>query len=666
MMNRYLLISFLLLLSLQVKPQTDTSLYQKQEVNAVVSARVHHIKGEKQFISGDLIRRQNITRISDILSWIDKAGISSVNGDQYLVNINGASGLMQQQVLIMVNGVRVENIRSNGIDLNLLGIPVTRIAYVEIYNTPQVVNGQLFTQGAINIVTRNDYKGLTVQAYTSQGISFNNPELSNHSSAQYWPNAGKVIQPSLGYYGKKGHVQLSYTHQDYWIKDTVAANTVKPAGYFTYRTPLEALRFEGVVQLKSTLIETGAATSRQQSSPFYLFLNDEIPLNSRYQEATGRITKAFSKERYLQLTTGWQQQENTSREQVGNMKSQLFTHYLITAEAGRPINIKPKAQSFIKSGYTLDYFEISGQTSGTFAQHKPYVTIIHKPNKKTQKELSAQVQLQHGGGVYPGIIYTSQHKSNIISGSGLTLAWQAIPYNNQFNPIWYYYRTQELAGQNLPFNLNKDAMQHFSANYFKKLNFGTNVRLTFHGGIQHQRNQPVIAMSADSLWAYTYPANQKSITANPTTLTSGINIHYDLFNNFWFDIDYFYARSYSSLHILNKENESLPRHKFNLTLYYKLPARIELSGRFQTHSSTHWSYYNINNQLTQSDLLAPLQLDITLSKKSWGDRLWFSVGGRNLLGYRTLNYPSAFNAPPRFFVALQLKFEQLFKSAGKP
>lgn len=664
-MNCFKLTALLLLITtLTVNAQTDTALYPKQEINAVVSARLHHIKGEKQYLTGDLIRRQNLTRISDMLAWIDKATISSVNGDRFTVNINGAPGTMQQQLLVMVNGIRVEMIRLDGLDLDLLGISVARVAYVEILNTPQLVNGQLFTSGAINIVTRNDYKGLTAQIYSGYNTTFNHQKKQLSSTSESWPIASPTIQPSLGYYGQKGHIHLSYMHQEFYIRDTVTSSAYKSPGYTTYATPLDALRMESSINIKRTLLELGAAGSKQKAAPYTFFVNDEMPSTNTYKEITTRITHVFHKGDYVQLTTGWQQQENKPAAQLTPQKSTLFSHQLLTLEGGHKL-VQNKNKPVIKAGYTFEYFQLNVPTSVNNTQHKPYVSLSSQPDKKTTREISTSLLLQ-AGGVFPAVVYNSQHKSNIISGSGFTLAWQSIPYNNLFNPVWYYYQQLSASGVSVPINPRADAIQHFSANYFKKLNFGTNVRLTFQAGLQHNRNLPIILLSADSMWAYNKDSDKKSITASPTSLMGGVNIHYDVFNHFWFDIDYFYTRTYSASVALNKESKALPRHKVALTMYYRLPARFELSGRFQASSATRWYYYDLQHQFAQADLLAPLIADLTLSKRTWGDRLWLSAGVHNLFGYRALNYPSTYPQPARYFITLQLKFEQLFKNIRKP
>jgi hypothetical protein len=187
--------------------QNDSVLYQKQPTaNNVLAARLQPIKGERQYITAELIRIQGITRLSELLTWIDKATYSTIDRNALYVNLNGSSTMQQQNYLLMINGQKVEMERWDALNIEALGIAITNIAYVEVFNTPLIVNGQFAGKGAVNIVTRNDYKGLTVTAYNNYGNPVGDPGPAQYISSHSSPNVhktGLVFGYAAGYYWKR-------------------------------------------------------------------------------------------------------------------------------------------------------------------------------------------------------------------------------------------------------------------------------------------------------------------------------------------------------------------------------------------------------------------------------------------------------------------------------
>ena len=87
--------------------QTDSLNYIKQPISSNLSDTLQPIKGEKQYITSELIRAQGIGRLSELLSWIDKITYSTINGDRFYLNIASTSTQQHQNVMLMINGQKV-------------------------------------------------------------------------------------------------------------------------------------------------------------------------------------------------------------------------------------------------------------------------------------------------------------------------------------------------------------------------------------------------------------------------------------------------------------------------------------------------------------------------------------------------------------------------------
>ena len=181
-----------MLLVVYSSAQSDSLFFQKQaNAETILSARLQVIHGEKQYITADAINLQGIARLSELIVFIQKAFFATINGDKYYININATSTTQQQNFLLMVNGRRMELERWDAIALDLLGIPINKIAYVEITNTPQLINGNFAGFGAMNIVLRTDFSGLHYSVYTNFGNYINDPGSAKYIPGQSTPNIDK-------------------------------------------------------------------------------------------------------------------------------------------------------------------------------------------------------------------------------------------------------------------------------------------------------------------------------------------------------------------------------------------------------------------------------------------------------------------------------------------
>lgn len=647
--------------------QTDTVLYHKQPAaNGVLAARLQPIKGEKQYITAELIRIQGIVRLSELITWIDKATFSTVQHDRFYLNINGTSTIQQQQVVLMINGQKVELERWDALHLDLLGVVVTDIAYVEVVNTPRIINGQFSGKGAINIVTRTDHTGLTASGYVNHGNPVGDPGPAAFINGYATPNVdrvGSVAGYTLGYYGKKGHINLSYNNTDWYIRDSSATNRLARFATGIRQNTRQTSRLEAVLGLGNHyLIEAGGAWSEEKGFVYRNYLQSEVPSNTTYGEARTRITRSFKNQAYVRSGI------TLNSQAFGGYSSlyRSYTYYTASANAeyGNRYTLSRNRHLSQASGYTLDYKRYS-TGSGIQLQHKPYTTLTYQPTKKITRQLDLSLDIFNGT-VNPAIAFKREKNSSIINGSSFVVSYRQTRLNTQFDQLWqFYYTNRNSVNQAAyPVSFSHTPTHQFTADYFYFISSGGNFRININPGIRYQSNYRFIRLS-DSANTLLSSQSTTGTTAGFYTITFGTNIHYDVFTNFWFDLDYYSANDKSSNKELQQVLNSDARRKIALSFYLKLPARMDIGIRSQAISKTSWTYFDHNNQRVTNTVPSVFTTDFSVNKKLWGDRLYVNATIRNIFNQREQYIPIGADFQMRFFVTATVMLDNLLKYLPK-
>ena len=653
--------------------QTDSVLYIKQSANANLSATLQPVKGEKQYITSELIRAQGIGRLSELLSWIDKTTYSTINGDRYYLNIASTSTQQHQNVMLMVNGQKIELERWDALNINLLGISVIDISYVEIFNTSQIINGQFCGFGAINIVTRNDFKGLTYKVIANNGNPINDPGAAKYIAGYSSPNIDKtgfVYSHSLGYYGNKFHINTSFNFQDWYARDTMIT-----ARYLVYpkvanKNTLMSFRAEGAGQFKKIHIQASAVLSKQDEFLFRNFTGSEHPFKTGYLEGTLCFKRTFSNNRYVKLNTTINQQSfNNWVQNAGDFTEYKYLTNTLNTEVGKSVFMEKNLHRIYTLGYTLNYYSYS-TSAGFIAQHQPYASIKRKPNKKTTQQLDAMLNIMDYT-INPNLVFSHQKNNNIISSWNFVGSYQQIRLAQYLNQTWYHYGVNHNSGINnpmvtYPVKLNSIPTQKLSADYFYKLNFGRNYfSITIHGGLRYSQNAVYLIPNTNTV-SFIYNGYQtKSEHGTVFGKIWGLNIHYDVLTNFWFELDYYSANNTSNQKELQTVLSNEAKRKLLLSMYYKLPARFDVAMRTQALSKTAWQNY-YNGALQMVNIPSNFTTDVSINKKMWGERMNINATLRNIFNQKEWYHPLGASFSARFMVTAQIKFDQLPKKIMKP
>ncbi len=632
----------------------DTALYHKQIPNDVLSASLQPNKGEKQYITGDFIRQQGITRLSDALTYLDQATFSSVNHDRYAINLSATSTQHQQNVLLLINGNKIDLEHWDAVNINLLGISVNQIAYIEISYGPQIINGNFSGFGVINIVTRNDFYGLTVQAMVSTGSPIVN-DARNAPNANY-PQVdikrnGLTHAQSLGYFGKRGHINASLSYQDWFTRDSLILNHSIFPGYTSRQTKQWTSRVESSFQLGKNLINLGGTYVSADDYTYFTSLRTQLPTQGNSKFIYANFNHVFNPKTYLKAGANIQTQliNNLYPNQLIGLS---YERYLQNAnlEFGKIFN----PNKTLNIGYMVNRSWLTNSLIGE-TWHQPYASLKLKPNKKITQQWDAVLCVIHHK-VSPSLVFNHAKQNNLISGWSFAASYQSyFPTQNTNVPLLSYlqydYRTKHLLA---------DRQHRFTADYYYKLNFAGNFKFTIHGGLRYFINTTYIEFY-DEQHNFMFPYWESARIGNSFTKLWGANIHYNVLSNFWVDLDYYSANAQSGKRFLNHVLDREAKRKCIITAGVKLPKKFELGIRTSATSSTSFAMLNENGELFYQKMPAMYFTDVSVSRNLWADYLQVNASVKNIFNQNTQYLPFSANYNIRYVITAYLKFDRLFK-----
>ncbi len=130
---------------------------------------------KREIITAEMIRSSGAIRVGDILFLANGLNVNSMDGYTWRVSMNGLSSLQRQNWIVMLDGQRIELSSFNLIHLNMLSTVIDKVSFVEIFNLPQIHEGEFVDKGLIHIHTNKPNPGLSVQGDVATGSETKDP-----------------------------------------------------------------------------------------------------------------------------------------------------------------------------------------------------------------------------------------------------------------------------------------------------------------------------------------------------------------------------------------------------------------------------------------------------------------------------------------------------------
>jgi hypothetical protein len=564
------------------------SLYTQQWNRDPITNLNSTTSAQRQIITAEQIRVSGYTNLSDVLLLVDGWTFSKEQTDGYnwIMQSNGIENYENQNWVLMLNGQRLEMSRTLGININNLLVSVNNIERIEVINTHGMYLGEFTPNGLINIITKkNSTNGFLAKAFYSKTVQETN------------------LIATIGYSFNKFHINYSLVNVN--IPNS-KSSYLSPTSYtFAQRTEMQytGRKMAHQVQFISGLED------------FYLLgYLGLCNINAAHQL---RLSSTFNAARYL---------------------SPSFNQYASTIQH-RYQKTGRKGNFTWQNGIGFDYIKKYSYWFGVPDNHvyiiKPFTSINIPITRKVNLFADVQTAFCHHK-MAPRVSIGLYKKVSLISNYSFVVGYTETLLEEAFNTA-IGQRINALNGASYYYN-----PKLATADFYYNLNIGSSVKFSFNSGLKNTYDLPGLQYVI-----FDYPSPNSTIGtyrifSYPKRSTyqfnwiNRFNIHYDIVKNLVFDINYLNTR------VLNSWDENLqtiPRHKFTLTLQYEFPKRFTLWTRHYAQSQTqNWNfdhYNDFNYQTSQYDglyypSLASYSFDIGLSKKLWKDYLNLNMSMNNM------------------------------------
>ena len=128
-----------------------------------------------QIITSEEIDKLGINRLTDIIKFIHNSYYYTLDGYCYYVSLNSHNLYQQQNLIIFLDGQRIDIDAFNQIDFNMIPISVDMIDYIEIIKSPIVYQGEFIEGGCIHIHTISDYSKYYIHSHRMYGNEIGDP-----------------------------------------------------------------------------------------------------------------------------------------------------------------------------------------------------------------------------------------------------------------------------------------------------------------------------------------------------------------------------------------------------------------------------------------------------------------------------------------------------------
>lgn len=145
----------------------------------------------KRIITAEEIDNYGITRISDLFYLIDEWQVSSVDGFSSYISASGWNTFGNQDWIVLINNSEVDVKLFELNHINLIPLSVDDIERIEIITSPAVLNGVYVKRGAINFITKDAVKPISVSFTVETGNETGDPGPYKYTGDQS-PNVDQI------------------------------------------------------------------------------------------------------------------------------------------------------------------------------------------------------------------------------------------------------------------------------------------------------------------------------------------------------------------------------------------------------------------------------------------------------------------------------------------
>lgn len=612
-------------------------------------------------LSAEDLRQAGITRLGELFRLLDDWDAATIDGYTWQAAAAGLTPLQGSTWTLLVDGQPVDLGLLDTPVLNMLPLPLSEVAYVEVISRPALVAGTVAPTGTIHLHTRLPEDGASLRGTVSAANEIGDPGPYRYTDFAT-PNIdriGPTYEASAAWARNDGHARAFIKADEHHATDEQIEDRVRTL-FQGIKKPRMLLMAPGL-DLRITRLgqhRLYAGFSRLQDLRFVEPLGLEVPTDHRWYHVGLQGNTAPQRPSGLRYQLGYTVSDLDPRPTTTGIELILRQDRLRANAEGR-IGTNTVGGSL---GLTFQY--LCTVTAPELEEPSLLVPLLYgrltaQPSSRLMAQLTGYAHVADGD-IGHGLLLTVQTQPHPQHTLSLTASALRQPYALT-NSLWFWmargYRLPTGPTVNLPAAFPSASM--YTVDLAWTLRPSARFRLTLAGAYRRHLGQTValydVRYDASTSGFETVTTVQTYIAGTAWQGRAEAVIEYtDAFSQRW---SYRLLRYPAENDAFFRAWRSLPWHQGSTTLRLAPSPRFSLYGRLSARSNALWTDYGRVEATTNGrypEELSPFWLlDLTAQKRLWNDHLRLSLSLRNFLSEDVRWHPAGEIQQMMFHVSLE-------------
>ena len=628
----------------------------------------------QQIITSDMIRSAGLTRLSDILLLLDDWDVNTIDGFTYQTCAGGLSSFQGQTWILMIDGQRFDIDLFDNKCLNALPVTVDQVDYIEVFNLPQIHQGEFTERGLIHIHTFRPSPGISFIGRYSAGSETGDPGPYRYTdrSSRNVDKTGPDMASRIGYGGDQLYALGGLVVRDHFpTHDAAMFVRNRQIGYPDYPKQSVSASFVrfGLTGQQGTY-EIIGGRSDFDDFLFWKPFGREIPVTSHFTHVGINGGSSNSSDLDIRYLLKYSEHKLDKR-------SNAFDLYLDWKMNNFYMNMEGCHRSAffqVRTGFGYDRYSL--YTAAPL--DKDHYSIV-KIYGQIDFPLSHDIRQSIG-------LHAARNDANTAFKGYINSCWelspnQAITAHLSFserlfeedNSLWYWVKQ----GYRLPLGVivvpvaSTKFDYEVTGDFSKSRQFISDLTWKGRTGGHSLEIRCRYSHFADLYiegWSFRHYSHDCSFYTPVLISTdqSGdvlgciIILKNRLSDKLRMKFAYNYQTIAGGGEVFREAWETMPEHKFSSSITYQPVERFSINGRLYYRRATRWAdYKGIDEHIEgsySSQVNAATIFDLSFRKQFWGNRIHSSLLFRNVFNDNHRYHPIGASFDLSYWVQVSLRF----------
>lgn len=621
-----------------------------------------------QIVTSDMIKSAGIISLSDILLLSDKWNYATIDGFTKTVSANNLSPYQRQNFILMIDGQKYDIGIFDIRNINLLPVSISQIDYVELFNTPQIVEGNYAESGLIHFHTKKPVKGISGYVNEIVGNETGDPGPYRYTELTT-PNIDKIgpfFSVGLNYGSKNWFAKAAYKNEETFDTDALIIKRI----YFLNGDNYKATMNSGWGELDVNWFAGNTRFSGGMSShdDFFFFKPSgfEIPAFRGITQAGTNGIINLDKNISLKYIADYSENELGKRENNINFNFDLIIKKLSANFEG----IYKQKYLTWNVGLGIDKTEALSSMNierNTFINKKFYSSISFFPSAEYVQTIQVYYLKNKNWNSLKGSLfnYWTIDKNNMLSSS--FSFFEHVPDEDMSYWNWYNKGYDLQKDLNIEYDVygvskkSKTITADISYNYKYDTTFSAELFGSFRYFLNYYiEKQPYQYLSNGSIFAAPVSLYQDEALR---VAGGGITLSHRISNKFTQKLIYNYQQDITGSDVFKEAWHSIPNHNLTYIIQYNPVATFGIWAKIKYLSSSVWYDYKYSDYQAdgRNDHIIKSRIVFDLSFQKWffHRTIWVNLLLRNMFNQDEKYNPIGVNMALTDFIQVHFYFDSI-------